>query len=211
MGGTCAAEVAASIKMKNGYENAINSYANAISLNPLNPALYYSLASFEAQNGKYDEALRDLGRALQVKNNYLDAVFLLSPSLRPEILTMLLLLLVLPFNSIQKILYCCCQLGLLRYNAKDYSGALLAFEQALKYQSDYANAKYFLGLSAARMNDSAKAIAVFEDLSKSNPDNEEIALILSNLQRGRSIFSDAKPPVTATPEKRSSLPLKEKK
>jgi tetratricopeptide (TPR) repeat protein len=206
------AEVAAGIKMQNGYENAINSYANAISLNPLNPALYYSLASFEAQNGKYDEALRDLGRALQVKNNYLDAVFLLSQiyatkgDLNNAIIAAGLAVQLNPENPV--LLF---QLGLLRYNAKDYSGALLAFEQAVKYQSDYANAKYFLGLSAARLNNTAKAIAAFDDLAKANPENEEIALILSNLQRGRSIFSDAKPPVTTTPEKRSSLPLKEKK
>lgn len=206
------AEVAAGIKMKNGYENAVNSYANAISLNPLNPALYYSLASFEAQNGKYDEALRDLGRALQVKNNYLDAVFLLSQiyatkgDLNNAIIAASLAVQLNPENPV--LLF---QLGLLKYNTKDYSGALSAFEQALKYQNDYANAKYFLGLSAARLNNIEKAITAFDDLSKSNPENEEIALILSNLQRGRSIFSDAKPPVTATPEKRSSLPLKEKK
>jgi hypothetical protein len=81
----------------------------------------------------------------------------------------------------------------------------------LKIQPDYANAKYFLGLSAARLNDMSAAIAQFSDLAGNNPDNQEVALILANLRAGRSIFSEAKPPVTTPPEKRSNLPLKEKK
>ncbi len=205
------AEVAASIKMQNGYENALASYNSAISLNPYNPSLYLNLANFEAKNGKYDDAIKDLGRALQVKNNYLDAVFLLSQiyatkgDLQNAVIAAGIAVQLNPQNPV--LLF---QLGLLRYYAKDYNGASQAFIEAIKYQADYANAKYFLGLSFARLRDFDKAIEVFEDLQKTNENNEEVALILSNLRSGRSIFNDEKIPAS-TPEKRTGLPVKEKK
>ncbi len=205
------AEVAASIKMQNGYENALTSYNNAINLNPYNPSLYLSLANFEAKNGKYDDAIKDLGRALQVKNNYLDAVFLLSQiyatkgDLQNAIIAAGIAVQLNPENPV--LLF---QLGLLKYYAKDYKGSSQALSEAIKLQADYDNAKYFLGLSFARLREFTKAIEIFEDLQKANDTNEEIALILSNLRSGRSIFSDEKIPVS-TPEKRTGLPVKEKK
>ncbi len=206
------AEYAASVKMPNGYESALTAYRSAINLNPYNPSLYFDLANFQAKNTKYDEALQELGRALQVKNNYLDAVYLLSQiyaakgDLANAITAASVAVQLNPQNSVLQF-----QLGLLKYNAKDYAGAILAMTEAVKVQPDYANAKYFLGLSEARLNNNGKAIAQFEDLIKTNPDNQEIALILSNLRSGRSIFADAQPPVTTAPEKRATLPVKEKR
>ncbi|MEK9177840.1 MAG: tetratricopeptide repeat protein, partial [Patescibacteria group bacterium] len=103
------------------------------------------------------------------------------------------------------------QLGLLQYNAKNYASSTETLERALTLTPEYANAKYFLGLSYVRMNRIADAIAIFTDLAKTNPDNKEISFILTNLEAGKSPFADAKPPVTSTPEKRATLPVKEKK
>ena len=204
-------EVATSLKMDKGYENAINAYNNAITYNPFNPYLYFSLANFEAKNEKYDEAIRDLGRSLQVKNNYLDAVFLLSQiyatrgDISNAITASKVAVQLNPQNPI--ILF---QLGILEYNNKNYVGASQALSEAIKYQPDYANAKYFLGLSEVRLNNTAKAITLFEDLTSTNPDNQELALILANIRNGKSVFNDPKSPVTTAPEKRSTLPIKEK-
>ncbi len=204
------AEAANGAKLPKAYEGAVDAYARAIKINPLNPTLYYNLASLEARNGKYDEALRELGTALQVKNNYLDAVFLLSQvyaskgDLQNAITAASLATQLNPQNSVLWF-----QNGLLRYNARDFAGAAEALALAVKYQPDYANAKYFLGLSLARLNNTAGAIAQFEDLEKTNKDNQEIALILANLRSGKSLFNEAKA-VAPAPEKRSSLPLKEK-
>jgi tetratricopeptide (TPR) repeat protein len=206
------AEVASSAKMPNAYDVAVKAYNNAIAVNPYNPNLYFSLANFEARNAKYDEALRDLGRALQLKNNYLDAVFLLSQiyaskgDLQSAISAASVATQLNPQNAVLWF-----QNGLLRYNAKDFAGASEALGLAVKYQPDYANAKYFLGLSEARQGKTANAITIFEELTQANKDNQELALILANLRSGRGIFTDAKPPVTPTPEKRATLPLKEKK
>ncbi len=73
----------------------------------------------------------------------------------------------------------------MRYDNKDFTGAAAAFEQAVALTPDYANAKYFLGLSYNQLNRKPQAIALFQDLVKTNPDNKEVALILTNLQAGK--------------------------
>ena len=55
-----------------------------------------------------------------------------------------------------------------------------------------------------------EAIVQFEEVQKLNPGNTEIDLILQNLKAGKAPFVNAKPPVDAKPEKRSTLPVKEK-
>jgi tetratricopeptide (TPR) repeat protein len=204
-------EAATNVGMANGYENAVQAYTSAINTNPFNPSIYLSLAGFEARQKKYDESLQVLGKALQVKSNYLDAVFLLSQVYAakgdvPNAITAAKVAVQLnPQSSL--LLF---QLGILDYSNKDYAGAAQALDSAIKAQPDYANAKYFLGLSLARLNQNEKAIAQFDDLAKSNSDNQEVALILTNLRAGKSIFADAPTPVVTAPEKRPNLPIKEK-
>lgn len=205
-------EAAASVRMDKAYDNAVSAYTRAIQRNPLNPALYLSLARLHASQNKLDEATRTLGAALQVKNNYLEAIFLLSQvtaaqgNLRDAIIAAQVATQLNPRNPVLFF-----QLGILQYNNKDYAAAAKALETAIGLQSDYANAQYFLGLSYARLNDLAKATEQFSNLAVTNPENQEVAFILANLQSGKSPFADAKPPVTPAPEKRTSLPIKEKK
>ncbi len=205
-------EAASEIKMANGFENAVQAYTTAIRLNPGNPSIYLSLASLQAKQSKLDDGVKTLGAALQVKNNYLDAVFLLSQiyatkgDLPNAIIAAQVATQLNPTNSL--LLF---QLGILQYSSKNYQAAVDALSQAVKIQTDYANAKYFLGLAYARLNKTDEAISQFEDLAKTNPDNQEVALILANLKAGKSIFADAQPPVTTAPEKRASLPIKEKR
>ncbi len=205
-------DLAAGIKMTDAYENSVRAYTNAINLNPLNPSLYVNLAQSQARNNKFDDALRTIGVALQVKNNNIDAVYLLSQiqvaqgNLKDAIISTQVATQMSPQNPLLFF-----QLGLLQYNAKDYASSTEALERALKLTPEYANAKYFLGLSYVRINRIPDAIAMFTDLAETNPDNKEISFILTNLEAGKSPFADAKPPVTSTPEKRVALPVKEKK
>jgi tetratricopeptide (TPR) repeat protein len=206
------AAAAAKLNASNAYESAVQAYTAAIGLNPGNPTLYLSLAQLQASANKLDDALRTVGAVLQVKNNYLDAVFLLSQIeaakgnladaiTAAQVATQL--------NPQSPILFF--QLGLLRYENKGYAAAAEAFTQAIKLQPDYANAQYFLGLSDARLGRNGEAIAQFQNLAASNPDNQEVAFILGNLRVGKSPFADAQPPITPTPEKRPTLPIKQKK
>jgi hypothetical protein len=56
----------------------------------------------------------------------------------------------------------------------------------------------------------ADAIAQFNDLKTTNPDNKEIDLILKNLNAGLAPFANASAPIDNTPEKRSKPPVVEK-
>ncbi len=204
-------EAATTLKMQNGYENAVKSYSTAIALNPQNPSLYLNLAHLQASQNKLDDALKTIGSSLQVKNNYLDAIFLLSQveaakgNLKDAITAAQVAIQINPSNPLFFF-----QLGLLAYNNKDYAGAALALAQAVKLQPDYANAQYFLGLADVQLNKTSDAIVQFEQLYATNPDSQEVAFILSNLKAGKSPFTNAQPPVTSAPEKRSALPIKEK-
>jgi tetratricopeptide (TPR) repeat protein len=203
-------ETAAGLKMENAVDNTIQSYVRAITLNPQNPGLYLTLARFQAGQNKLDEALQTAGAAIKVRPNYLEAIFLVSQiqaskgNLPDAIVAARVATEIDPTNPL--LLF---QLGFLYYTDKQYGLAAEGLEKALKLQGDYANAQYFLGLAYAYQNRRTDAIAQFEKLKLSNPTNQEVSLILGNLKAGRSPFANAEPPVTSTPEKRSSLPLKE--
>jgi tetratricopeptide (TPR) repeat protein len=203
-------EMAMNFKITNAYESAVKSYTDALTLNPYNPSLYLNVARVEAAQGKYDNALGAIGSALQVKRNYSDAAFMASQiaatqgNIKDAIVAARVTTQLSPNNPITFF-----QLGILLYTDKDYVGAAEALDTAVRLQPDYANARYFLGLTYARLNKMAEARAQFEELAKTNPDNQEIKLILDNLRAGRSPFENAAPPITPAPEKRSTLPLKD--
>ena len=203
-------EFAAGINVSGAYDSAVQAYTAAIGHDPQNPSLYLSLAQLQVSQKKYDEAVQTVGAALQVKPNYLEGVFLLSQieaaqgNLKDAITAAQF---AVQINSQQPTLYF--QLGLLEYQNQDYVSSAKAFEAAVALQPDYANARYFLGLSYVRLARNADAIVQFQELAKGNPDNQEVALILTNLQAGKSPFVNEQQPVTP-PEKRATLPIKAK-
>jgi len=204
-------EMAMSFKIPNAYENTVTAYTSAANLNPYNPSLYLNVARVEASQGKYDKALQAIGAALQVKQNYAEAAFMASQvaaaqgNIADAITAAKVTSQLSPNNPIVFF-----QLGILHYTNKDYTPAAEALKRAVDLQPDYANAQYFLGLSYVRLGRMSDATEQFELIVKSNPDNQEVALILSNLREGRSPFEDAEPPITPTPEKRPALPFKQR-
>ena len=203
-------EVATNLKMQNAYENAVNAYIHAINLDPKNPSIYLNLAKLEVNQNKLDDSIKAIGAALQLKSNYLDAVFLLSQvyaakgDLSNAIIAAQFASQLNPQNP--QVFF---QLGLLQYNNKQFDAATTSFATAIKLQPDYANAQYFLGLSYAQLGKNDEAIAQFAALSKTNPDNQEVLNILKTLSAGKSIFNN--PQEVASPAKRPALPIKTKK
>jgi len=207
------AEAAYSLHMANAYDAGVAAYLAAIKQNPQNPSLYVSLARFQATGNKLDDAIQTVGTALQVKSNYLDAVFLLSQveaakgNLADAVTAAQFAVKLNPQNPL---LYF--QLGLFQYTAGSFADAVTSLGQAVKLQPDYANAKYFLGLAEARLGHYSDAAVQFADLVKANPGNNELALILASLQAGKSPFVGATAPVTApAPGKLTNLPVPETK
>lgn len=193
------------------YESAHNAYQQALTLNPKSPAILLTLGRLEAAHADNVKAKDYIGQALRQKNNYTAAIFLLAQiqvqegNIKDAIDSVAAASYLAPNDS--GIFF---QLGLLRYNDKNYSGAADAFKKATDLNPAYANAKYFLGLSYQKTNRVTEAIKEFNDLKATNPDNEEVNLILENLTAGRDPFANAAPPIDNKPEKRTDLPVTEK-
>lgn len=205
-------EVANSLQIPNAFEGARQAYINSLKYNPYNPAIYLSLARIEASKNNYAEAQKYIGLSLNIKPNYTDAIFLLSQiqvsqgQIKEAINSVRFATQTNPDDPIVFF-----QLGLLYYNDKNYQQAVESLTNAIKLNNDYANAKYFLGLSYARLGKTDDAIINFESLAITNPENQEVLQILSNLRQGKSPFTDTKPPVDSKPEKRPTLPVKERR
>src|SRR3989344_3871640 len=203
-------EAVVPLKIGGAYENARCAYEEALRLNPKNPAITLSIARLEAAKGDNARAREFIAQSLQLKPNYTEAIFFLSQvevqegNIKDAIQSVEAATILAPKDSSIRF-----QLGLLKYNEKDFRGAADAFARAVALNENYANARYFLGLSYERLNRDSEAVAQFEWLAKTNPDNKEIALILGNLKAGRAPFADALPPVDEKPEKRTTLPIKE--
>lgn len=202
-------EILASNGIEGSLENARSSYNEAALLSPNNPSVPLALARLDALSGNLEGAKANIMKALELKNNYTDAYFTLaqlevaSNNIPGAIGSVEAATTVEPTNS--GLFF---QLGLLKYNQRDFAGAAGAFEKSIEIVSDYANAKYFLGLSYYQLGRVDDATKQFEEIATTNPDNQEVSVILSNLKSGKAIFQDEKPPVS-TPEKRTELPIKE--
>ena len=97
------------------------------------------------------------------------------------------------------------QLGLLLYGDKDFTNAIAAFERTVILDNQYSNAKYFLGLSYSQVGRNQEALAQFTDLQKLNPDSQQLATIVSDLQSGKSLFPKIVTPTkTATTTKKTA-------
>lgn len=94
------------------------------------------------------------------------------------------------------------QLGLLYYNNNQFDKAKGEFEIAVTLNSNYSNARYFLGLIYDREGKKKEAILQFEKIEELNPDNEEVKKILANLRAGKSALEGVvpgQPPIEEKP------------
>lgn len=176
--------------LEQSYDLAKAAYEKALSLNPLAPDLYLTLARLDLSSGKKDTAKSLIGKALSISKNTPDAYVLLAGiqegegKTRDAIKTLEQAIVADPQNI--GLLF---QLGFLRYQSGDYVQAISALERAVAIHPPYANAKYFLGLSyykAGRTND---AIRQFQEVLTLNPDNAEVPSIIENLKAGKEPFS----------------------
>jgi tetratricopeptide (TPR) repeat protein len=197
-----------SLGVQGAYDNAKGLYGLAATHNPTNPAIPLALSRLEAAHGSLEGTTAALQQSLQLKPDYTDAIlFAVQLYVANKDINNAIIAAKAAVSSAPGISSIWFELGLLYYSANDTKDAALALEQAVKLQSDYANAKYFLGLSYAAEKRGVEAIQQFRDLAVTNPDNAEVKLILSNLEAGKPPFEGAQPPVTSTPQKRTEAPI----
>jgi len=194
------------LNIAGAYEAAKTTYEEALKYNPHNPSIYLMIGRLEYTKGDNVKAKEYITKALAEKSNYIDAIFLLSQiqikdgDLKSAIASVDAASVLSPNDP--SIFF---QLGLLKYNDNDFKGATVALERAVALSPGYANAKYFLGLSYNKLGRDKEAIAQFNDLKKTNPDNKEIELILANLNAGKVPL-----PSNSNPTKGTKAPLQEK-
>ena len=201
-------ESVVALKVEKADEAAFNSYAEAFKVSPLDPSPFIASARVFMQINKAGEAKKYLQSALNIKPDFADALFMLAQieaqagNLKEAILRMEQTAAVSPNNF--GVFF---QLGLLQYQNNNLSAARSAFERTAGLNGDYANARYFLGLIYDRQGLKEKAIEQFAQIQKTNPNNEEVKKILSNLKNGRSALAEIAPPA---PENREEPPISEK-
>lgn len=194
---------------ENAYRIAADSYGKALTRNPHDPEIYLMLARLEVANQNNKKAREYLKQALQEKENYTEAIFFLSQievqdGNLPAAITQVESVALLSPND-PTIHF---QLGLLKYNTKDYKGAATALERAIALNPVYANAKYFLGLVYDKLGREADAIKVLEEVKSTNSDNKELGQLITNIKAGRDPFTNSS---VSSPEKGKTLPVKEGK
>ena len=187
---------------------ADSAFDKASELDPQNPFIDLVRARLEAESGSLENSKQYVLRAISKKPNYGSAILFRSQlessegKLKEAISSILQTISIEPQNPF---LYF--QLGLLYYHDKDFLNSSIAFESATRLDPQYANAKYFLGLSLSELGQNEQASAIFGDLLKDYPGNEELKNILENLMSGREPLFDS--PSEVLPEEREDLPIEE--
>ncbi len=205
MGNSYSLAVPKSYRINGAYESAFGSYNQALSLNPKNPAIPLLIARLEIDNGNIKKAKEYISQAISKKTNYLDAYYLLAQiqigenNIKEAIKSVETAVIIEPTNP--ALLF---QLGLLYYNTGNYTNAGGAFIKSLQISPQYANARYFLGLSLARLGDFKSAIVQFEEVLKTNPDSKDVVSILKALNSGKSPFEEVK-----STDTKKNLPVKD--
>ncbi len=195
------------LKIEGSYDSAKLAYEEALKRNPNNPGILILLSRLATVKNDLTTARMYAEQAIQLKNNYIDAYFLLSQievadkNLGRAIQSVEAASVIDPTNS--GILF---QLGLLKYNNKNYSGAVDSLSKAIVITPDYANAKYFRGLSYDMLGETEKALKDFTDISVTNNDNQELLIIIDNLRSDRKALSGLE---NQNPESSDNLPINE--
>lgn len=188
--------------VEGAYESARRSYAEALKLNPHNPEIFLTLARLElAKDAKNIAGAKELiGAALDKKNNYTEAIFLLSQlqiqegNTEAAIKSVEAAVVIEPNNPVFFF-----QLGLLQTNAGDNEKAIIALERAIELNPQYSNARYFLGVNYFNNDRVQDTIDQFEEIAKNNPDNKDVKTILESLKSGNNPFTQVETPPNELP------------
>lgn len=187
--------------VENSYESAMAAYEKAFLLAPNNPSIILSKATLEFIRENNTEARKYITEALTLKENYIDAIFLLvqietnEGNLSEAISKAEYAGLLAPNDP--TVFF---RLGLLRYNNGDYAGAVSAFEKAVTLNSNYLNARFFLGQSYKKVGRTNDALVQFNILQRIDPDNKEIRDAINSVGVKEEVSSkeesnETKPPL----------------
>ncbi len=189
---------------QNSFEWSVRAYETALDLEPANPFILVELgrvylaqaglmASQEDLNSHLAKAEDYFRQAITFKPDYAQAYYQLSliyeaQGKRGEAIVTLETIkntssFVLGYDSMQDV-GLAFQLGVLYYRDEQLARAQSEFERAVAISPTYSNARYFLGLIYDETKQTSKAVEQFKVIKEFNPENEEIAKILDNIENG---------------------------
>ncbi|HEY0964270.1 MAG TPA: tetratricopeptide repeat protein [Candidatus Paceibacterota bacterium] len=150
---------------------------------PLNPGYDLMGAYMAVQLNDLGQAKERINKALQLKRNFSEALFLSSQidiregNIDGAIGTTQAIISLEPNNPTRYY-----QLGVLYAAKKDNDSAIAAYEAAISRDQDFANARYMLALSlidAKRLDD---ALAQLRIVQQTNQDNEQLKSLITQLE-----------------------------
>ena len=198
------------LKIEGAYEQANAAYLATLEHNPRNPAISLALSRLAAAQGDAATTEKYLRESLTQKQNYTDAIlFLVQLNVANNDLNSAVQAAQAAVQSAPGVAPIWFQLGLLYYAGGATKEAIAPLEQALKIQGDYANAKYFLGLSYYGQNRQVEALTLFEDLAKTTPDNAEVAKVVANMQAGKPALDGISQPPPQDVPSRTGAPIEQ--
>jgi tetratricopeptide (TPR) repeat protein len=168
------------------YDNAKAALDQAAKYEPLSPGIDLLRAKLALANKDHAGAKAALQAALVKKPNYIDAIFLLAQieAADGDTATALSQLEQTALaNPRDASVYL--ELGLFKYDAKDYLGAVSALERSITLDSSSVNSHYYLGLAYAKVGRTDDAKAIFNSLVKALPNNTDLPKIVANLNAGK--------------------------
>lgn len=156
-------------------DNAIVAYDKAYLLAPHNPSILLAKASLEFTHKNNIEARKFINQALDLKSNYVDAIFLLAQIETNE------------GNFTEAIKQAerggevapndptvFFRIGLLHYDLSNFTSAIYALEKAVMLNDRYWDARFLLGQAYKNSGRISDALVQFNVLNKALPDNQDV-------------------------------------
>jgi tetratricopeptide (TPR) repeat protein len=178
------------LNVTGAYESAKGAFDKAIALNPTNPQLYYTLAQLEIAHKDGAAAEASLTKAIELKNDYTAAIFLLSQVLVADGKVQDAL------QAAEAVAYfmpndanALFQVGVLRAAAGDLAGSAAALEATIKANDQFANARYFLAAVYAKQGKYDESLAQVKAIASLSAENAEaVKGAIATLEQKRDPF-----------------------
>ena len=167
-------------------------YARARELDPANPIYLVQQAQYQARVGDLAGTRSSLTEAITLKNNYTDALFLLSQldiqeGKTEDAIAVTRSIIALEPNNPSRYF----QLGVLLATTNNLPAAATAFETAIALDTDYANARYFLALTYLDLERPEDALAQLKIVEVSNQDNVALKALIGEVESGNYARPDS--------------------
>ena len=176
-------ELAMPFDKDNAYKNAKIAYQKAIDLYPQNPFLYVIQARLEASAGSREGVRTQLTEALKKKQNFADALFLMSQlEASEQKIDEALNYAIEAVKAAPNDPTVYVQAGLLFYGKRDYQNAVVALQRALQLDQNNQNTAYFLALSLRDGGRPDLAKLIGSELLNRNPGNVDLEAFLKSLE-----------------------------